>query len=166
MLVVIIVLGLILLGCSSQATPVASKPPIGPATVVAPVESMQPTVEPVRPQRGPTEKDFEIVSYRVVDEPPGTRIIGEIRNNGRFAAGVELQAVATDARGALIDEVRFWPAGTNNIEAGQTLRFAASGARAGSRGVVVRPISTRVWYDAPSVIQRALQATDPSQAPG
>lgn len=139
----ILVLGLLFVSCSSPLTPESAAPTREPLPTTVPAVLVPPTVEPTR--RDPTEDDFEIVSYRVVDEPPETRIIGEIRNTGSVPAGVELQAIARDASGAIIDDVRFWASGATNIPPGATQPFAATGPRAGTRGVELRPISVRVW---------------------
>jgi hypothetical protein len=138
----ILVLGMLLVSCSTPSPPQTAEPTRETLPGVAPTAAAQSTAQPAA---GPTEDDFEIVSYRVEDDPPNTRIIGEIRNRGSVAAGVELEAVALDARGVVIDEVRFWASGATNIPPGASQPFVATGPRMGTRGVEVRAISVRVW---------------------
>jgi hypothetical protein len=139
----IIILGLLLVSCSAPIAPELAEPTREPLPTAVPAVVAQSTVQPTR--RGPTEGDFEIVTYRVEDDPPATRIIGEIRNKGSVPAGVELEAVARDASGTIIDDVRFWASGATNIPPGAIQPFAATGPRVGTRGVELRPISVRVW---------------------
>ena len=158
MRIALVLFGLLLVSCSAPGPSQPTEPPSAPVRADVPVEAVQPTNEPAPVQIGPRESDFEVVFYRVVDEPPGTRIIGEIRNKGSVPAGVELQAVARDVYGTVIDDVRFWPAGTRNIPPGATQSFVVSGTRAGTRGVVIQPITARTWLE-PGGMRQAVVAT-------
>jgi len=92
-------------------------------------------------------KNFEIVSYRVVDEASGTRLMGMVRNNGATAAGVELQGVARDGSGALVEELRFWPAEGRSIQPGGTASFDVAGPKPGTRALALRVLAARTQPD-------------------
>ena len=106
------------------------------------------TLEPVAARVWPTdasEHEFEILSYRVQDHLTGTRLIGQVRNNGASAAGVQLQGVARDATGTVVEEVQFWPAEARNIPSGAIQSFDVIGPRPGTRGFTLQPVGARVW---------------------
>jgi len=103
-------------------------------------------LEPVAARTWGADADrnnFEIVSYRLVDEPSGTRLIGMVRNNGATAAGVELQGVARDGRGALVEELRFWPAEGRNIPPGGTESFDVAGPKPGTRALTLQVLAAK-----------------------
>jgi hypothetical protein len=109
------------------------------------------TLQPVAAQIWRTSasgKAFEILSYRVEDHPMGTLLIGQVRNNGATAAGVQLQGVARDGAGTVVDEVQFWPAEERNIPPGGIESFSVSGPRPGTRGFALYPVGAQVWQSA------------------
>jgi len=71
--------------------------------------------------------DFEIVSFQsrwyedYLEVGQDTlKIIGELRNNGAVAAGAEIEVIARDVHGTLVDSETFWPASIRNIPPGGT----------------------------------------------
>ena len=64
--------------------------------------------------------DFEIVNYRGQWDDGRFRIIGELKNNGKIAAGAQIEVIARDDSGMLIDSQSFWPNSINNIEPGSS----------------------------------------------
>lgn len=102
----------------------------------------------VRPsQARPRVEDFEILSFRwEIDRTGSVRYVGELRNNGQVAAGVELQIIARDASGILIASNDPWPASVRNIAAGERWPIRGSISNAGSTSEVsVRAVDVRVW---------------------
>lgn len=65
--------------------------------------------------------DIEIVEWHWNRNSLGdVQIIGEIKNKGNVAMGVQLQAIARDRNGSIIGSNEFWPASIKNIPAGGT----------------------------------------------
>ncbi len=64
---------------------------------------------------------FTIVNHFARWEGDYLYVIGEIKNTGNVAAGVEVQVIARDANGVLVDSVSFWPGSTNNIQPGASI---------------------------------------------
>lgn len=50
-------------------------------------------------------------------------VLGEVRNVSSAPAGVQLQAIARDRSGRLVDVATFWPASTTNVQVGATYGF-------------------------------------------
>lgn len=73
-------------------------------------------------------------------------VVGEVRNVGSVAAGVELQIVARDASGRLVDVATFWPASVDNIRPGMNYGFrrTVTSERSAVR-VDVQIVGVRVW---------------------
>lgn len=69
----------------------------------------------------PPISDFEILSVYAKWEGGRFRVLGEIKNNGKKAAGVQVEAIARDKNGRLVDSVKFWPNGVENIYPGSTV---------------------------------------------
>lgn len=65
--------------------------------------------------------DFKILNIHSKWEGGRFRIIGEIKNIGSHAAGVEVEAIARDASRKIVDSSKFWPNSTNNIYPGRTV---------------------------------------------
>ena len=61
---------------------------------------------------------FKIVSFDLIWEDGRLMVIGEIKNIGNVAAGVQLEAVARDKDNKLIDTVMFWPNSISNLPPG------------------------------------------------
>jgi hypothetical protein len=75
---------------------------------------------------GIAASDFQIVHYQAVRMYGSLSVTGEIKNGGRIAAGVELEAVARDANGNAVDTVRFWPNSQKNVAPGNTVKISTS----------------------------------------
>lgn len=95
---------------------------------------------------GSSHPDFQIVSYTTRWEGDYLWVIGEVRNTGRAAAGVELQVMARDAAGRVVDVATFWPASIQNIRPGASYGFRHPVTR--ERSAVrfeVQVVGTEVW---------------------
>ena len=69
----------------------------------------------------PSLSDFRILSLKGVwKEYRGFVAIGEIKNEGSIAAGVEVEIIARDKNGVLIGSEQFWPNSIYNIPPGET----------------------------------------------
>ena len=104
-----------------------------------------------QPKRAITRKtisaaDFEILSLRSEWEVGRFRVIGEIRNNGNIAAGVEVEAIARDSNGTLIESTKFWPNSISNIPPGSTtgVSYTITENRRASR-VELKIVRVTVW---------------------
>ena len=112
----------------------------------------QPSLKETQPKRTITRKtispaDFEILSFRSEWGELGLRVIGEIRNNGNMAAGVEVEVIARDSNGTLIESTKFWPNSISNIPPGSTTgisSYTITEDRRASR-VEVKIVRVRVW---------------------
>jgi len=73
---------------------------------------------------------FTVLHFRAVaDEYGGISVVGEIRNTGSAARGVELQASLRDANGRVVAVGHFCPASYRNIAPGESWPFAYSFGR-------------------------------------
>lgn len=69
----------------------------------------------------PSRSDFKILSLKGVwREYRGLVAIGEIKNEGSVAVGVEIEVIARDEDGVLVDSAQFWPNSISNILPGET----------------------------------------------
>lgn len=93
-----------------------------------------------------TSQGFQLVSYSARWEGNYLVVVGEVRNVGSVAAGVELQIVARDAGGRLVDVATFWPASVDNIRPGMNYGFrrTVTSERSAVR-VDVQIVGVRVW---------------------
>lgn len=92
------------------------------------------------------EIDFEIISYSGKWEGGRLRIVGEVKNTGTVAAGVEILAVARDVNGQIVDSEAFWPNSVNNIAPGASYPIGytvTTDSRAKSIEASIN--STKVW---------------------
>ena len=64
--------------------------------------------------------NFKIVSFQGEWRHDTLWAIGEIKNIGTIAAGVQLEVIARDDKGRLIDTQHFWPNSVNNIFPGSS----------------------------------------------
>jgi hypothetical protein len=72
----------------------------------------------------PERHGFTILSFRAVRDSYGqVSVVGEIKNTGSAARGVELQASLRDAGGRLLAVGHFFPASYRNIVPGETWPF-------------------------------------------
>lgn len=109
--------------------------------------SPSPPSFPSRPvEPSVSASDFEILSFHSVRLGDHLKVVGEVRNNGAVAAGVELEATSRDANGVLVDSKKFWPNSVSNIPAGQTASvdsYVSQGPYA--KTVDLKVASARVW---------------------
>ncbi len=111
----------------------------------------QPSFKETQPKRTITRKaisaaDFEILSFRGEWQDGRLRVIGEIRNNGNIAAGVEVEAIARNSNGTLIESTKFWPNSISNIPPGSTtgISYTITEDRRASR-VELKIVQAKVW---------------------
>jgi uncharacterized protein YdbL (DUF1318 family) len=91
--------------------------------------------------------NFKIVSFKGVWASHGTlRVIGEVKNIGNIAAGVQIEAIARDANGQLVDTAKFWPYSTKNIPSGSStgFKYPLTDDRS-AKTVEVKVIDVKVW---------------------
>jgi hypothetical protein len=70
---------------------------------------------------------FALLYFRAIQDNWGTvSVVGEIKNVGAIARGVELQAALRDANGRVIAVGHFCPASYKNIAPGETWPFSYS----------------------------------------
>jgi hypothetical protein len=73
---------------------------------------------------------FALLYFRAIQNDfGGVSVVGEVRNVGSTARGVELQAALRDAAGRLIAVGHFCPASYKNITPGETWPFSYSFGR-------------------------------------
>jgi hypothetical protein len=76
------------------------------------------------------QEGFTVIYFRAIgNEFGGISVVGEIKNTGFAARGVELQAALRDANGRLVAVGHFCPASYRNIEPGETWPFSYSFGR-------------------------------------
>jgi hypothetical protein len=99
-------LALATLGCS---------PTIGPVTA--------PPAMPTRPAR-PTVDQFEVTGWRIDPNANGrgSRISGEVRNNGEMPACLQFRVTVRGEGGKVVESKEWWW-GTGNILAGESVSF-------------------------------------------
>lgn len=114
--------------------------------VVGCQSSTRPVIQPRQTSPAISPTDFRIVSYR--GEWQGERffVIGEVKNNGNIAAGVQLEAIARDKSGMLIDSVSFWPNSVSNIPPGGTtgVKYTVTHDTRATK-MELKVIAVRVW---------------------
>ncbi|MCP4969162.1 MAG: hypothetical protein GY932_01045 [Arcobacter sp.] len=90
--------------------------------------------------------DFEIVSYRGEWKYGNLKVIGEIKNNGSIAAGAEVEVIARDENGVLIDSKSFWPSSITNMPSQSTTGISytiTNDQRA--KSISIKVIDVKVW---------------------
>ena len=90
---------------------------------------------------------FEILYYKINRSSYGTlRVVGEIKNNSGIAQGVEIQAIARDRSGKIVDSTTFYPASTRNIPVHSTWPINDSVTdRKDCATVTLKIIGTEKW---------------------
>ena len=90
---------------------------------------------------------FKILYYKINRSSYGTlRVVGEIKNNSGTAQGVELQAIARDRSGKIVDSTTFYPASTRNIPAHSTWPINSSVTdKKDCATVTLKIIGTEKW---------------------
>lgn len=89
---------------------------------------------------------FQIVSYVARWEGETLWVVGEVKNVGSASAGVELQVIARDNSGRLVDVATFWPASIDNIRPNMSYGFRHPVTRERSTvRIEVQIVGTRAW---------------------
>lgn len=72
-----------------------------------------------------TVKDFSIQNFKVVAVHPNQpmRMPGDLVNNCVQPAAAQVEIMAKDASGNVVEKRKGWPAGTSNIAPGQSMHF-------------------------------------------
>ena len=79
-------------------------------------ETYKKTTKPNQKTSAVSGLGFEILYYKINRSSYGTLcVVGEIKNNSGTAQGVEIQAIARDRSGKIVDSTTFYPASTRNI---------------------------------------------------
>jgi hypothetical protein len=121
----VLAVGFLLLACgcaSSRRAGAATKPPAADST------SGEPKGAPATPcleQHG-----FAVFGFRAIRSSYGQlSVVGEIKNTGSGARGVELQASLRDTSGRIVAVGHFCPASNRNIVPGESWPFTYSFGR-------------------------------------
>lgn len=119
---------LALIGCGSSGT--------------AASRTAEPTHVPA-----PPSASFIILSSKAVWEYGRFVVIGEVKNIGTVAAGVQVEAIARDANGTLLDSTRFFAnGGGNNLVPGGTSGFNQMVTKDPAAVTIeVKVVGTTVW---------------------
>jgi len=89
---------------------------------------------------------FEVISFYSKWEGDRLRVIGEVKNITNSAKGVQVEAIARDSNGNLIESAKFWPASIRNIPPGQTTGIGHTVTHdKRATKVELRIIDTMVW---------------------
>ena len=89
---------------------------------------------------------FLVMSFDARWEGNTLWVVGEVRNVSNRPAGVELQVIARDPAGRLVDVATFWPASINNIRPGSSygFRHPVTNQRSATR-VEVDIVGSEIW---------------------
>jgi hypothetical protein len=77
---------------------------------------------------GPCQpRDFKVKNFKIKIQQRGGRrrlkLSGELINHCSAAAGAQIQIVAKDKRGKVIEKESGWPTGSTNIPPGASIKF-------------------------------------------
>jgi len=119
----VILFGLILLACGCaghrelEVSSVASDEPLDSARLLR--------LRVINPQVLQMERyGFAILDFSARRDHAGVvTVLGEVRNNGSVAKGVELRAILRGDNGRVIAERGFWPASLENLKPGEIRPF-------------------------------------------
>ncbi|MFH1010402.1 MAG: hypothetical protein V1784_04105 [bacterium] len=90
--------------------------------------------------------DIQILEWHLDREYGHTRVVGELRNNSAVAMGAQLQAIARDKEGRIIDSAEWWPASVSNIPAGSSWPIGYTiSDKANIKTVTVSVIRVQIW---------------------
>jgi hypothetical protein len=90
--------------------------------------------------------DIQILEWHLDRESGRTRVVGELRNDGAVAMGVQLQAIARDKGGRIVDSAEWWPASVSNIPAGSSWPIGYTVShKPDIETVIVRVIRVQIW---------------------
>lgn len=140
---ILLILGIIafVLGIPMAATMIRNQ-----ESKARPPAAKNSTSNAVKKTRGVSPADFEIVSHRGEWQNDRLRIIGEIRNKGAVSAGAEIEVIARDDKGVLIESKTFWPNSTNNISPGGTCGIGYTITKdIRAKTIEVKVIDVNVW---------------------
>lgn len=99
-----------------------------------------------RPREGSALVErFVVTQWRAVPGVVGVVILGGVRNGNGVAAGVQLQIVARDGSGRIVDSREHWPAGNANIAPAGTHAIEVIATDQPAVTFEVRIIDARVW---------------------
>jgi hypothetical protein len=142
-ILVIVLAGVLLCGCATK--------PQDPAGGMAD-DVGRATIDSNTPGPRLEQAGFAVVDFRARrDEYDRVYVVGEVKNNGLGALGVELQASLRDADGRVTAVGHFYPASYRNIPPGETWPFAYSfGKREDAVQAELRIVGTFRTMDAPS----------------
>ncbi len=99
-----------------------------------------------RPREGTALiEGFVLTGWRAVPGVIGIVILGEVRNDNGVAAGVQLQVIARDASGRVVDTREYWPAGSDNIAPGATHAIDVIATDQAAETFEIRIIDARTW---------------------
>ncbi len=124
---IVLIVGLLLLvtGCTSLRRVGRALIPGRPANTSTSTEAKTDGGSPSLERHG-----FTILNFRAIrDIYDQVSVLGEIKNTGSAARGVELQASLRDASGHLLAVGHFFPASYQNIAPGETWPFTYSFGR-------------------------------------
>jgi hypothetical protein len=97
-------------------------------------------------KEGISTSDFDILSFSPQWEDERLRAIGELKNNGKIAAGAQVEVIARDANGQLVASVIFWPNSINNILPGGTCGIAYTITEdRKAKKAEIKVISVKTW---------------------
>jgi hypothetical protein len=133
-------------------TPPATLAPTIVVTVTlvpVPTATLRPTSIPVptaMPAPSLSVASFVIVSFQSKWDYGYLKIIGELKNVGTVGAGAQIEVIARDANGVLVDSSQFWPNSINNIPPGGTCGISYSITKnTAAVTLEAKVISVTVW---------------------
>jgi hypothetical protein len=94
----------------------------------------------------PSVSSFRIVSYHGNWDGDTLRVIGEVKNAGTVAAGPQIEVIARDANGVLVDSQQFWPMSIKNLPPGLScgMNYAITTDRR-AKSLEANVVAVEVW---------------------
>lgn len=101
---------------------------------------------PTYQQYSTPQTQFKILSVNGKWKYDRLYVIGEVKNIGTIAAGVQVEAIARNKSGDLVASNKFWPNSINNIYPGRSrgIEYPLTSDKSATR-VELQIISTKVW---------------------
>ncbi len=95
-------------------------------------------------------KDFSVQDFKVVPSGPGRpmHMPGNLVNNCSSPAAAQVEIMAKDGSGKVIEKRKGWPAGTSNIAPGKSLKFDMGRRfrfRSTMQAYTLKIVSVRSW---------------------
>ena len=101
---------------------------------------------PYKTKSSNSVSNFKILDCRGKWESGRFRVIGEVKNIGNIASGVQIEAIARDSNGKLIGSEKFWPNSTNNLSAGSSTGIGFTITKDPSaKTMECRIVSQNIW---------------------